>query len=131
MQRDYDPAFLALCAKAKAQIQEVTVEQAYSVLSAVNPPRLIDVREAREWAQEGHLPGAIHLCRGEIEVEIHKHIKDKTTPAILYCGGGNRSALAIVNLQEMGYTRLQSLSGGFKAWLKANYPISHSNLTNA
>lgn len=58
----------------------------------------------------------MHLSKGILEVKIEEKVPDPGTPIILYCGGGNRSALAAENLQRMGYTNVASLAGGFKAW---------------
>ena len=69
--------------------------------------------------ERGHLPSAIHLSRGLLEVKIEKTIPDVNTSIILYCGGGGRSALAALSLQVMGYTHVQSMAGGFKAWVSS------------
>jgi len=76
---------------------------------------LIDMRESEEWNQE-HAAGAVHLSKGMLEVKIEEKVPDPGTRLILYCGGGNRSALAAENLQRMGYTEIASMAGGFKAW---------------
>jgi len=84
---------------------------------------LVDVREESEWAR-GHLPGAIHLCKGIIERDIEKTIPDKSARLVLYCGGGFRSALAADNLQKMGYTNVSSMDGGWRGWTEVGYPVS-------
>jgi rhodanese-related sulfurtransferase len=84
---------------------------------------LIDVRESEEFAKE-HATGAIPMSRGTIELKIEAQAPDVATPIICYCGGGSRSALAAESLQRMGYTKVSSLSGGFKAWKDANLPTA-------
>jgi len=42
----------------------------------------------------------------------------------LYCGGGYRSALAADNIQKMGYTNVESMDGGFRAWVDGGMPTS-------
>lgn len=111
--------FITLCQTTKAHIQEVSIEETERLLSADLPPLLIDVREADEFAA-GHLPKATHLSKGWIEAKIHHLTSNKNTPLLLYCGGGNRSALAAENLQKMGYTQVMSMIGGFRAWQQAN-----------
>jgi rhodanese-related sulfurtransferase len=59
--------------------------------------------------------GAVHLGRGIIERDIENKYPDKSTPFVLYCGGGFRSALVAENLGKMGYTNAISLDGGWKA----------------
>jgi rhodanese-related sulfurtransferase len=84
--------------------------------------RLIDVREDNEW-DAGRAAGSTHLAKGIIERDIESAVPDKATEVILYCGGGFRSALAADVLQQMGYTNVFSLAGGWKAWKDAAAPI--------
>ncbi|GIU29792.1 MULTISPECIES: rhodanese-like domain-containing protein [unclassified Shewanella] len=114
----HNPAFLALVESVLPKITEVTVEQYQAMTGWV----LLDVREDSEWLQ-GHLPNAQHLGRGIIERDIETRFPDKQSPLVLYCGGGYRSALAANNLQVMGYSKVVSLAGGYKAWLERQLPI--------
>jgi phage shock protein E len=109
----HGPRFLKLTSEAKANIREVTATEARRLQQGGT--LLIDVREAEEWAKE-RAEGAMHLSKGILEVKIEEKVPDPATPIVLYCGGGNRSALAAENLQRMGYTNVASLAGGFKAW---------------
>ena len=84
---------------------------------------LVDVREQDEWGR-GHLPGARHLGKGLIERDIEATIPDRDASIVLYCGGGYRSALAADALREMGYTRVGSMWGGWRAWTEAGFPVS-------
>ncbi len=116
----HPPRFEQLAADAKTRIQEISAAEAFQQQQA--GAKLIDTREAEEFAQ-GHAVGALHLSKGVIELKIEPAVPDITTAIICYCGGGYRSALAVDNLQKMGYTNVQSLAGGFKAWKAANLPI--------
>ncbi|ABZ76125.1 Rhodanese domain protein [Shewanella halifaxensis HAW-EB4] len=116
----HNPAFLALVESILPQITEVTVEQ-YQSMAGWD---LLDVREDSEW-QQGRLPNSQHLGRGIIERDIETRFPDKQSPLVLYCGGGYRSALAANNLQVMGYSKVVSLAGGYKAWLERKLPIEH------
>jgi rhodanese-related sulfurtransferase len=89
---------------------------------------LIDVREADEWAA-GRIPGARHYPRGMLEVRAdleHKKrdpwLADRSRKLILYCGGGNRSAMAAQVLQQMGFTQVRSLAEGWTGWTARSYP---------
>jgi sulfur-carrier protein adenylyltransferase/sulfurtransferase len=75
----------------------------------------VDVREGDEW-QEGHIPGAVHVPRGFLESRIEQVAPDRDAPVVVYCAGGNRSAFAAKTLQELGYTDVVSLTGGFTDW---------------
>ena len=59
-----------------------------------------------------------------IERDIVAQVPDKDDELILYCGGGFRSALAADNLFKMGYTRVASLIGGWKAWVARGLPVA-------
>jgi rhodanese-related sulfurtransferase len=122
MGKQHAPAFLKIVTEAKKHVQECTVADVKSRMDRKESFQLIDVREDREW-EAGHLPGAIHLGKGIIERDIEKTIPDTSAPLVLYCGGGFRSALAAKNLQEMGYTKVISMDGGFGGWKTAGLPI--------
>jgi rhodanese-related sulfurtransferase len=106
--------FEALCQAVRPHITEITPDQARAALASGTGAQLIDVREDREWNAE-RIEGASHLGRGVIERDIVAAVPDKQTELLLYCGGGYRSALAALNLQLMGYRKVRSISGGFKA----------------
>ncbi len=76
---------------------------------------LVDVREGDEW-RRGHLPNAVHVPRGYLEMQAESKVPEKDAPIIVYCAGGNRSALATETLKQMGYTDVRHMSGGFTAW---------------
>ena len=105
--------FLEIVSESKSRIKEVNVDQAIERQKA--GAALIDVREDNEW-DAGHAKGATHLGRGIIERDIVQSFPDKNTELILYCGGGFRSALSADNLQKMGYQKVYSMQGGWKAW---------------
>ncbi len=79
---------------------------------------LVDVREKNEWT-EGYIPGAIHVPRGYLELQIEEAVPDKDKKVVLYCAGGVRSLMAGATLQQMGYKDVVSMAGGFGQW-KAN-----------
>jgi rhodanese-related sulfurtransferase len=107
--------FLKVVNDAKTRVREVTVAATRERLAHNPDALLIDVREDHEW-QAGHAQGAIHLGRGIIERDIETRVPDHDAELILYCGGGYRSALAADMLQQMGYTNVFSMAGGWKAW---------------
>jgi len=118
----HSEGFLKLVNDAKTRIREVSVDETHSRLAADKNVRLIDVREDSEW-QAAHAAGAEHLGKGIIERDIETTVPDKSTEVILYCGGGYRSALAADVLQQMGYTNVFSMAGGWKAWKESGGPI--------
>jgi len=118
----HSPAFLALCEAARANVKEVSVQEAAAAQKEQNA-HLIDVREDREW-EAGHAVGSKHLGKGIIERDIEERFPEKDTPLYLYCGGGFRSALAADTLQKMGYTSVASVAGGWRDWKAAGLPTT-------
>lgn len=110
--------YAELVADAKTRVREVTVEDVMQQQAKGEDVVYVDVREDGEWA-EGSMPGAVHLGRGVLEVKVSQVFPDSATPLVLYCRGGNRSALAADVLQVMGYTNVASMSGGWRAWTQA------------
>jgi rhodanese-related sulfurtransferase len=118
----HSPGFLKLVDEAKARIQQTDIDGYRKMLDAGENPLLIDVREDTEWAA-GHAAGAMHLGKGIIERDIEAKVPDKNAKMVLYCGGGYRSALAADALQQMGYTNVISLDGGWRAWQSGGMPV--------
>ncbi|HVA42141.1 MAG TPA: molybdopterin-synthase adenylyltransferase MoeB [Acidimicrobiales bacterium] len=106
-------SFRELLSQTKAQIQEVDPDRAESLIDSGH--LVLDVREPDEYEQ-GALPSALHIPRGQLETNIEGRVSDHDTPIVAYCAGGTRSAFAAKTLQELGYTNVVSLIGGFNRW---------------
>ncbi|MFA5984540.1 MAG: rhodanese-like domain-containing protein [Methylococcaceae bacterium] len=109
-----------LVAQARQQIKEIDIAQS---LAKLDGTLILDVREPAEFSS-GHLPNAINIPRGVLEFKIsdHPNFKNKHNDEIIvYCQSGNRSALATVALNQMGYSNALSMIGGFQAWLQAGH----------
>jgi sulfur-carrier protein adenylyltransferase/sulfurtransferase len=116
------PSYRELLQQVKSEIAEVDAVETRELLDGAEPPLLIDVREDDEWA-EGHLPGAVHVSRGNLESRIEQAAPDRSRPVVLYCAAGNRSAFAAKTLEELGYEHVSSLSGGFTDWKRNGFPV--------
>ncbi len=121
MAKQHSAKFLAIVEEARKRVPELSIEEVKAKLESGEKLRLIDVREGEEYAR-GHLPGAESLCKGIIERDIEEKAPDAETPIVLYCGGGFRSALAGDNLKKMGYKKVWSMWGGWRAWSEAGFP---------
>jgi molybdopterin/thiamine biosynthesis adenylyltransferase/rhodanese-related sulfurtransferase len=108
------PSFRDLLADAKRQITEVETVDVEARL-AKESLNVLDVREPDEFEQ-GALAGAINNPRGHHEAQIETRIVDKSSPVVVYCAGGVRSAFATKTLQDLGYTNVVSMAGGFGKW---------------
>ena len=110
-----------LLTRAKSRIREITPRQVAGQLGKIT---VVDVREPEEFTA-GHLPGAINIPRGllEFRVDAHPILCDRNCTIVMQCQSGRRSALATVAMQEMGYTNVVNMAGGFTAWKTANLPV--------
>jgi rhodanese-related sulfurtransferase len=119
---EHSPGFLKLVNEARPFVREITVDQARAQLARNPNGVLMDVREDREW-QKQHATTAIHLGKGILERDLEKLYPDRDTEIIMYCGGGYRSVLTAAAAQAMGYRKIFSLIGGYKALVAANWPM--------
>ncbi len=101
-----------LLAQVKAAIVEVSPEEAEARLGQ---SMFLDVREPDEY-QQGAVPGAVHLPRGNLEFGVEGRLPDKSAPVVVYCAGGTRSAFAAKTMSDLGYEDVVSMSGGFNRW---------------
>ena len=83
---------------------------------------VIDVCEPDEFAQ-GHVAGAKNVPLAQLEAQLPKYVKNKTTPVVMLCQAGSRAARAATQAQKLGYAQAQPLAGGLKAWREASLPI--------
>ena len=117
-----------LVTEAKAQIKTLSLEEARNLASAGNA-LFVDIRDPRELARDGQIPGAFHAPRGMLEFWVdpdspyHKPELATDKTLILYCASAWRSALSVKTLQDMGVENIAELDGGFSAWKAADFPI--------
>jgi glyoxylase-like metal-dependent hydrolase (beta-lactamase superfamily II)/rhodanese-related sulfurtransferase len=83
---------------------------------------ILDIRE-KDAFDAGHVPGAVHLPRGQLELRVNSALPDPTVRILTCCEFGKISTLAAATLRELGYGRAVALDGGMKAWREAEYPL--------
>src|SRR5882762_10443882 len=94
------PSFRELLAKTKGNIREVDPAQ----------------------AEQRLVPGAVFIPRGHLESQVESKITNRDAPIVVYCAGGVRSAFAAETLQDLGYTDVVSMAGGFGRWKNEGRP---------
>ena len=112
------PGYRDLLQQVKSEIDEVSATEARERAAAL----FVDVREQSEW-DEGIVPGAIHVPRGQLESRIEGLVPDRSRELVLYCSVGSRSAFAAKTLAELGYENVVSLAGGFVDWKRNGYEV--------
>ena len=103
-----------LVTAAKTRAQEIPVDQAEQAIREADV--LIDVREADEFAA-GHLAGL------EFKLSSTPALESRDLKVVVYCKTSGRAALAACAMQDMGYLQVQSIAGGFDAWVAAGKPV--------
>jgi molybdopterin/thiamine biosynthesis adenylyltransferase/rhodanese-related sulfurtransferase len=111
------PGYRNLLAQLRGEIDEIDAGRARELEDTL----FVDVREQDEW-DEGHIPGAVHVSRGYLESRIENAAPDKAQPIVVYCQSGARSVFATKTLEELGYTNVTSLAGGYTEWKRNGFP---------
>ena len=117
-----------MVAEAKAVIQSLSPDAAQRAADS-GEALLVDIRDPRELARDGRIPGAFHAPRGMLEFWIdpespyHKPPLATEKTLILFCASAWRSAISVRQLQEMGVDNIAEMEGGFSDWKKAGRPV--------
>jgi rhodanese-related sulfurtransferase len=82
---------------------------------------LIDVREPEELKSDGYIAGAINIPLSTLQANLNKIPKDKEV--VVYCRSGHRSANAVNQLKQLGYTNVKSMAGGINNWKAGGFPV--------
>jgi rhodanese-related sulfurtransferase len=125
--QNYPRSVSELVANTKAQIKTIDMATFKTALDKNDLGLIIDVREPEEYA-DGHIPGAINIPRGQIELRIWPHVgfPDNTNLSkkmTLYCGSGTRCALATKSLQDLGFSNVTAVDMKIEDWITAGYPL--------
>lgn len=83
---------------------------------------ILDVREKDAFAA-GHVPGAVHLPRGQLELRVNEALPDPSVEILTVCEFGKVSTLAAATLRQLGFTRATALDGGMAAWREVGHPL--------
>lgn len=118
----------ALVEAAKREIKEYSAAEAIAI--AKDPGvLLVDIRDPRELARDGKIPGALHAPRGMLEFWVDpestyfKPVFGEGKQYVFFCAGGLRSALTTKTLQDMGLSPVAHIIGGYSAWKEAGGPV--------
>jgi len=121
--------YKAMLEAARAEIENLPADRA-AALHGSPDVVFVDLRDVRELAREGQVPGAFHCPRGMLEFWIdpespyHKKVFAERRRFVFYCASGWRSALAAQTAQRMGLARVAHVDGGFTAWKEAGGPVA-------
>jgi sulfur-carrier protein adenylyltransferase/sulfurtransferase len=123
------PSGAEVLRQIKSRIPEVDPADVRDQLG--NGAVVIDVREAEEWST-GHIPGAKHVPKSFLESRIEGSAPDRDQHVILYCQSGNRSAWAARTLlDDLGYSNVESMTGGITLWKDRGYGVEQPRTLTA
>jgi sulfur-carrier protein adenylyltransferase/sulfurtransferase len=122
--------FRELLNKARSEVGETTPEEVAERLARRERIQLLDVREQDE-VEQGIIPGARHLSRAHFESRAEDLVPGKDDEVVVYCATGVRSVFAARTLEELGYSRVSSMSGGFVRWRELGYDFDIPRVLDA
>lgn len=112
-----------LLAEAAAKVPFMSLGELHSRIGGNSRDLVIlDLRE-KDAFDAGHIPGARHLPRGQLELRVNTELPDPTLRVLACCEFGKISTLAAATLRELGYTRAAALDGGLQAWREAGFEL--------
>ncbi len=109
--------------EARANVGHISPDELTEATASII---LLDVRDEPDYDEE-HLPNAVSLPRGYIELDIDEVAPEADTHIVTYCGGGTRATLSAHTLKNMGYENVSVLTGGFRGWKAEGLPTEKSD----
>ena len=111
-------------------IQEIMPWDLEEKLESDDKPLIVDIREKNEF-DAMHIANSILAPRGILESccdydydeTIPQLAAARDTEIVVVCRSGNRSALAVLTMQLMGYSKISSLKTGLKGWNEYDQPL--------
>ncbi len=116
------PIVQEMIAKAKAAVTKVSAADVKAAIDKKEKAVFLDVRDPNEFGA-GHLPGAVNVSRGTLEINIWNKVPDQNAKIYVYCKTSARSAFAAKTLNDLGYKNAVLMNAPFEDWIKAGYPV--------
>jgi rhodanese-related sulfurtransferase len=130
--------------EVKADVNEISYDDFKELLESGELRILIDVREVGEF-DEGYINQpddedeypypetfTVNIPRGLLEFKVTSQdywdddlwveMPAKDEMIVVYCKSGGRGVLAAYTMQQMGFTNVYNLKGGYRKWLDPTLP---------
>ena len=121
-----------ILAEARQQLRRLGPAETYEAMG--HGAVLVDIRTVAQRAEQGRVPGALHVERNVLEWRFDPQSDARLPQAtgydvqvIVMCVEGYTSSLAAVALQDLGLASATDLDGGFRAWEKAGLPVIYGD----
>jgi MFS family permease len=95
---------------------------------------IVDLRSVDERERQGVIPGSLHVARSVLEWRLDPDSEFRNPDVggldrqlIVVCADGYSSSLAVVSLEELGFTAVGDLVGGFNGWKAAGLPVASAS----
>ena len=122
--------FRDLLSRARAEVAETTPEEVAARLEKGDHLQFLDVREQEE-VEQGIIPRARHLSRAHFESRAEDVVPGKDDEIVVYCATGVRSVFAAKTLEELGYSQVSTLKGGFVRWRELGFDFDIPRVLDA
>jgi len=119
-------------AEAASRVQAVSVEELKARQDRGEPVLVVDVRERHEF-EKGHVPGAVNIPRGWLEIRAASDsplanpviAENRDACVVTYCtqAPGARSLFGAATLMDLGFTNVLALRGGLNEWSDSGYEV--------
>ncbi|MGD8829873.1 MAG: rhodanese-like domain-containing protein [Pseudomonadales bacterium] len=115
--------------RKKAAIENLSIDDLVSEMQAAEDLLLIDLREIQERVDLGTIPGSLHVPRGMLEFwadpssPYYRDYFQEHRRTVVFCAGGGRSVLAVLALEDMGFSNVAHVEEGFRGWKDAGHPV--------
>jgi rhodanese-related sulfurtransferase len=97
----------------------IPIEISFESLASMQKPLIIDCRTTEEF-EEGHLEHAINIPLQHLSLRKDDFPCECSDALYVYCKSGNRSGTFAVYLRTLGFTKCQSIAGGYESWRENN-----------
>lgn len=114
--RNFD-AFLKQCNFLSMNIATISSDQLEHLIQSNFPPFIIDVREPKELATFGIIPGSVNIESASLHSKLHELPSDKKHTIVVVCQTGARSVDVVRLLQKGGFSNVLNLTGGMLDWI--------------
>ena len=101
---------MTACGTGDTAYEQITPEQAKTLMDTESEYVIIDARTAEEFA-EGHIANAVLIPEYKIAARAEQELPDKDTLILVYCRSGRRSKIASEELVKLGYTNVKEFGG--------------------
>lgn len=120
----------------KAQIENLSIDDLVREMGSNDDLLLVDLREIQERVDLGTIPGSRHVPRGMLEFwadpssPYYRDWFQEHRRTVVFCAGGGRSVLAVLALEDMGFTNVAHVEEGFRGWKDSGRTVEDVSATS-